>query len=97
MTGHDGSDKSTVSDRLNRYGRANGTSGENCSYGQKEGRAVVIQLLIDDNVPSRGHRENLFTPDFKVMGSFSDKHKKFDIMTVIDYAAGWRKKDEEDP
>ena len=40
--GHDGSDGCKYEDRLNRYGRTNGISGENISYGCKEGRAVLI-------------------------------------------------------
>jgi uncharacterized protein YkwD len=57
----------------------------------------VIKLLIDDGVPSRGHRDNIFNSDYKVMGCFSGPHKQYNMMTCIDYASGWRKENEENP
>lgn len=38
MTGHDGSDQSTLATRLERYGKPVSTYGENLSYGQTDGR-----------------------------------------------------------
>jgi len=97
MTGHDSSDGSSFSDRLKKYGLTSGMSGENISYGGTNGRAVVMQLLTDDGVPSRGHRANIFNADFKVMGCCSGEHKQYGSMTCLDYAAGWRKEGQEDP
>ena len=54
-------------------------------------------MLIDDGVPNRGHRENLFNNDFRVCGIFSGEHKDFDTVTVIDYAASFVKAGDEDP
>mgnify|MGYP006118858719 CR=1 FL=1 len=96
-TGHDGSDGNKLADRLKRYGAPVATYGENLSYGQNTGRGVVLQLLTDDGVPSRGHRTNIFNPAFKVMGCFSGTHSNYGTMTCIDYAGGWRKEGEEDP
>lgn len=50
---------------------------------------VVLQQIVDDGVPNRGHRENLFNPDFHVMGSYSGTHKDFDTMTTIDFCAAF--------
>lgn len=58
---------------------------------------MVIQLIVDDGVSSRGHRHNIFNPAFKVVGIFSGPHKQYDTMTTIDYAGGFTKKGEEDP
>jgi len=60
-TGHDGTDGSSPWDRIKRYTEfeANGGS-ENVSYGTDDPRGVIIQLAIDDGVPSRGHRTNIF-------------------------------------
>ena len=46
--------------------------------------------MVDDDVPDRGHRTNIFNEDFDRMGSYSGFHKKFKIMTTINYAVGWR-------
>ena len=82
---------------MERYGKPVSTYGENLSYGQKDGTDVVMQLIIDDGVASRGHRTNIFNQAFKVMGCFSGDHKQYDTMTTIDYAGGFTKKGEEDP
>ena len=42
--------------------------------------------MVDDGVPSRGHRRNLFDPDFTMTGSFSGPHTTQRKMTCIDYA-----------
>lgn len=41
----------------------------------KTGRDLVIQLLVDDNVPSRVNWKNIFLAEFNFMGNFSGQHK----------------------
>ena len=74
MTGHEGSDGSDTSDRLERYGHWTGGIAENISYGKEFGINVVLQLLVDDGVPSRAHRRNLFDEDSTVTGIHSGPH-----------------------
>jgi len=71
--------------------------GENLSYHCETAMEVVLQQIVDDGVPNRGHRENLFNPDFRCCGVFSGVHKDFDTMAVVDYAAAFIKPGEEDP
>ncbi|NWJ42375.1 MAG: CAP domain-containing protein [Geothrix sp.] len=86
---HVGSDGAKLSDRLNRLGTWHGLVAENISTGEPEARQVVIQLLVDDGVPSRGHRHNLFNPDLHQAGAGSAPHRDYRVVTVIDYADGF--------
>jgi hypothetical protein len=59
---------------------------ENCSYGYSGGRDIIISLLIDENVPSLGHRENCLDPGLKRCGIFQGDHARYGGMAVMDFA-----------
>ena len=86
---HVGSDGSRFSERLNRLGTWQGLIAENIGTLGVDARQVVLQLLIDDGVPSRGHRHNLFNPDLHQAGAGSAPHRDYRVVTVIDYADGF--------
>jgi hypothetical protein len=85
--GHYGSDDSEPSDRVSRYGEWFGRVGENITYGGTDARALVIRLIIDDGIPDRGHRGNIFNPDFELAGISCGRHTEYGTMCVITYAA----------
>jgi hypothetical protein len=87
MMGHTGSDGSSMSQRINRYGKLAGAAGENISYGYNLGRDIVIQLIIDDGVPGRGHRNNILNEKFKYAGAAIGSHSVYTFMCVIDYVS----------
>lgn len=87
--GHSGSDGSEPWDRAGRYGDWRQVVAENITYGTDTGRKVVLQLIIDDGVRDRGHRDNVFNPVYRVIGVACGEHAKFRIMCTIVYAGGF--------
>lgn len=88
--GHDGSRSHGMQERIERYGRWERRIGENIGYGPKDPRNMVMQLIIDDGVPSRGHRKNIFSTVFRTAGVACGPHPRFGSMCVIDFAGGFR-------
>jgi uncharacterized protein YkwD len=89
-TGHTGSDRSTTETRLDRYGKWDMSFGENIDYGNGDARRIVTSLLVDDGVPSRGHRKNLLSGAFKVVGVSVGPHLVYRHMCVMDFAGAYR-------
>ncbi len=91
-TGHDGSDGSSPFDRMERYGNWLNTAGENIDYGNNDARRIVLSLLVDDGVASRGHRENILNSAYKAVGIACGPHKEYRYMCVMDLAGGFKAK-----
>lgn len=89
-TGHTGSDGSTPKTRLNRYGKWGISAGENISYGYGEAKGIVASFLIDDGVPSRGHRKNLLSDSFQFVGVAVETHPVFGYLCVMELAVSYR-------
>jgi uncharacterized protein YkwD len=92
IIGHIGSDQSNPVMRLERHGTWIGNAGENISYGWDDPEKIVMQLMIDDNVPDRGHRRAILDDKFKVCGVAIGSHKKYGKMCVVTYAGDYAKK-----
>ena len=88
--GHSGRDRSTSRERIERYGDWNIRIAENIAYGGSSARQVVIYLLIDDGVKSRGHRKNFLHPDLRVVGVATGSHPTYGNMTVLDFAGEFK-------
>lgn len=82
-SGHDRADGTSFQQKASVLGLSG--CGENISYGFNDARMIVIQLLVDDGVPSRGHRENILRPEYKKIGVAAGEHKKYDYMCVLDF------------
>ncbi|MEO0984270.1 MAG: CAP domain-containing protein [Cyanobacteria bacterium J06639_14] len=90
--GHYGLDGSAPLERATRYGRVppGNLLGENISFGAPTLAAWhVMQLLVDDDVPDRGHREAMLRPNYQFTGSACAPHAVFRIVCVMTYASAY--------
>ena len=85
--GHQGRDGSHSKDRIKKAGFDGGITGENISYGATTAIDIVANLMIDDGVPDRGHRDNLLDTDFEKIGVAYAKGPKVahGAICVIDF------------
>ncbi|HEX8176079.1 MAG TPA: CAP domain-containing protein [Pyrinomonadaceae bacterium] len=89
---HQGKDKSFSWERVARYGEWKTPISENIAYDSGTARDIVINLLIDDGVPSRGHRNNIFNSSYIVTGVACGSHPLFGGMCVCTFAGGFTDK-----
>lgn len=59
--------------------------GENCDYGSNNALDIVMSLLIDNDVPDFGHRENILDSAYKNISVSIQEHKKYDWNCVMDF------------
>jgi uncharacterized protein YkwD len=89
---HQGKDKSFSWERVTRYGEWKTPVSENIAYDSGTAREIVINLLIDDGVSTRGHRNNIFNSSYLVTGVSCGKHPLFGGMCVCTFAGGFTEK-----
>ena len=92
--GHRGADGGSPWARMAKQGQWTGRAGENISYGYADARTIVVTLIVDQGVPGRGHRRNIFCGGFKVAGAACGPHARYGAMCVIDFAEGFAEKGE---
>jgi uncharacterized protein YkwD len=85
-TGHGSLRSSGMQGRIEQHGTWKGQIGENIVYGLDDPRSMVIQMIIDEGVPGRGHRKNLFNPVFISAGVSCGSHPRFGRMCAIDFS-----------
>jgi uncharacterized protein YkwD len=82
-TGHEGGDGSSPGDRARRHG-GGAYVAEVIAYGPVDAADVVRQLIVDDGVADRGHRNILYSPELRFAGVACGPHPEFRTMCVID-------------
>ena len=58
---------------------------ECCSYGMDDGKDIAMQLLIDHDVSSLGHRKICLTSRYSKIGVSVNTHSKWGICAVLDF------------
>jgi uncharacterized protein YkwD len=89
---HQGKDKSFSWERVARYGEWKTPVSENIAYDSGTARDIVINLIIDDGIASRGHRNNIFNSSYIVTGVSCGNHPLFGGMCVCTFAGGFTEK-----
>lgn len=88
-TGHTGSNRSLIEQRVKPFGTWQGAIGENLAYGNESARERVLTWLIDDGFASRGHRTRLLSTDYKVAGLACGTHPQYVAMCCLTLAGGF--------
>ncbi len=83
-TGHNRINCPKISSIISTRNMGYGT-GENCGYGKYNGKDAVNNLLIDEDVPSLGHRDNILNPKFTKIGAGTAFHPRYETVIVVDY------------
>jgi hypothetical protein len=61
---------------------------ENCQYGYQDGLSIIIDLLIDEDIPDLSHRRSLLNKEVKFIGVSTKKHKvyRYNCLIELGYA-----------
>jgi len=89
LTSHAGTDGSNPTKRIERYGTWSGAIGEDISYGAREAREVISDLLIDDGVANRAHRKSLLDARWRYVGIGCAFHARYRTVCVLDFASSY--------
>lgn len=88
-TGHRSGNSNMIEERVKPFGRWEGAIGENICYGNESARERLLTWLIDDGVPSRGHRRRLMGTEYQVAGISCGSHPQYSAMCVLTLAGGF--------
>ncbi|HEY2049378.1 MAG TPA: CAP domain-containing protein [Caulobacteraceae bacterium] len=86
--GHVGSDGATLAERMRRAGVFAMAMEEDIAYGGSTPAEVVRQLIVDDGVADRGHRQSIFDPHMNRAAVACGSHARWGSMCVVDLAGG---------
>ena len=81
--GHGGSDGSSPGERVRRLG-GGAYVAEIISYGSVDAVDAMRQLIVDDGVADRGHREIVYSSELRFAGAACGPHPVYGSMCVID-------------
>lgn len=78
--GHDRQKDPKTGSKCNSY-----FMGECCSYGYDDGLGIILQLLIDNRVPSLGHRKICLSEGYTKVGISIQPHERYGFNCVLDF------------
>lgn len=84
--GHFTSDGKSFDFRMKKFKGTYTATGENCDYGNKDGLAIVMSLLIDEGQGTIEHRKAMLDKIYSFVGVSIQPHKKEKWTCVMDFA-----------
>lgn len=87
---HEGSNKESISQRVENYAEWDFVLCQNIDFGARTAEQVVIFLLTGDGDKQRTHRKNMFRKDIHFIGASCAAHKEAEVVSVIAYAGNVR-------
>ncbi|HEY6161324.1 MAG TPA: CAP domain-containing protein [Bacteroidia bacterium] len=82
LMGHKSSKGVDFDKRLSKF---NSFKGEDCQYGYNDALDIVMDLILDEGIPSLGHRENILMKGFARTAVSIQPHKTYGVNCVIDF------------
>lgn len=79
ITGYVGHERKTPDSKLKKH-----YYGECCDYGHKDALEIVLSLLIDEGIPSLGHRD-ICLSNYTKLGVSIQPHKQYGTNAVFDF------------
>ncbi len=86
-TGHSSSDGTSFAKRVERFAGKRYSTSENISYGFADPLGIVGQLLVDEGIPSLGHRTNILRETDRFVGIAIRSHARWGSNCVMDFSA----------
>jgi uncharacterized protein YkwD len=74
-----------TSQRFEKHANYIDINAENLQYGYDDPLDIVMDLLIDIDIPNLGHRKNILEPRFSLVGVSIKEHKTYDFITVMSF------------
>lgn len=79
ITGYVGHERKTKISKAKKY-----YNGECCDYGHSNPLDIILSLLIDEGIPSLGHR-NILLSSYSKIGVSVQPHKRYGTNAVFDF------------
>jgi hypothetical protein len=92
-TGHKSTDGTELRERLSKYAIKPRYYGENCSYGIKDALTNIIQLIVDDDNPSKSRRINILNEVYDQIGISIQPHASYKCVSIQVFGSGIEDKD----
>ena len=90
LISHEGSNKESVSDRVEKYCEWDYFMCQNIDFGARNVREIMIAFLTGDGDTQRSHRNNFFREESKFIGVYCGSHSETDTATSVLYAGNVR-------
>lgn len=91
LNSHEGSNKSTLRERVEKFSEWNGLLCESIEFGVKNPEYIMCKLIMCDGNKDRFQRQNVFNENLKYIGIGINNHIHYGNVIVINYAMEIRK------